>query len=91
MIRPMRESEPIHCWFELTYANYLVLPRSLLQSMPEDWQARFVAMLEELNDAYSHLDWPSYIVTARREGRFIRDPIPHYDRGRTYVEPRVTR
>jgi len=25
----------IHTWFGLTYANYLVLPRTLLQSMPE--------------------------------------------------------
>lgn len=79
------DDEPIHLWFSLSYANYLVLPRSVLQSMPHEWQQRFVACLEELDAAASHLDWPDYIVTARRDGRFARDPIPHYDRGRTWV------
>lgn len=31
------EPEPIHLWFNLTYANYLCLPRSVLQSMPQEW------------------------------------------------------
>lgn len=54
--------EPVHEWFGLTYANYLVLNRSLLQSMPQEWQARFVAALDELREAYDHLDQPTYDV-----------------------------
>lgn len=46
----------IHLWFNLTYANYLVLHRSLLQSMPLDWQRRFVASLDQLQAAYAHLE-----------------------------------
>lgn len=46
--------EPIHEWFELTYAQYLTIPRSVLQSMDLEWQARFVACLEELDDT---IDW----------------------------------
>ncbi len=81
--------EAIHLWFELTYANYLVLPRAVLQSMPDPWQAKFVALLEEMQAAYGHLDWPAYAVNARGEGgRFIKDPIPHYNRGRTHIEPK---
>ena len=38
--------EPIHEFFELSYAHYLVLPRSLLQSMPVEWQKRFVECLD---------------------------------------------
>lgn len=56
------EHEAIHVWFELTYANYLVLPRSVLQSMPDEWQQRFVGALREMEDAFGHLDWPSYRV-----------------------------
>jgi hypothetical protein len=44
----------IHLWFELTYAQYLTIPRSVLQSMPDEWQARFVQCLEELDEA---IDW----------------------------------
>lgn len=91
------EEELIHGWFELTYANYLVLNRSLLQSMPAVWQARFVQCLEELRDAYSHLEHagscgfggPEISVAIRSaDGRFAGDPIPHYERGRAYVPQR---
>lgn len=85
--------EDIHAWFNLTYANYLCLSRSILQSMPGDWQYRFVRLLEELDEASQDLFVPRYRVQAVDDGnRFIRDPIPHYDRGRTRVELReVTR
>lgn len=80
--------EGIHEWFELTYANYLVLPRSVLQSMPDEWQSSFVALLREMGNLYDGLDWPTYAVNARGvHGRFTKDPIPHYNRGRTRVEP----
>lgn len=58
------EHEAIHGWFGLTYANYLVIPRSVLQSMPDEWQQRFVGCLEEMGTAYGHLDWPQYDVRA---------------------------
>jgi hypothetical protein len=45
---------PIHGFFELSYAQYLTIPRSVLQSMPVEWQERFVKCLEELDDAF---DW----------------------------------
>lgn len=81
--------EPIHTWFNLTYANYLVLPRAILQSMPEDWQRRFVRCLEDLERQYGELEWPhAYRVNAvDSRGKYVKDPIPHYDRGRTRVEP----
>lgn len=56
------DREAVHTWFGLSYANYLVLPRSVLQSMPPEWQVRFVAMLDELNFAFGHLDYPPYDV-----------------------------
>ena len=83
--------EDIHEWFGLSYCNYLVLQRALLQSMPGDWQHRFVECLREIEAAYAHLPVPSrYSVQARGEGgRFMKDPIPHYNRGRTRLEPQV--
>lgn len=48
--------EAIHTHFGLSYANYLVVPRSLLQSMPDEWQTRFTALLDQLHAVFRHVD-----------------------------------
>ncbi len=144
-------TDAIHKHFGLSYSNYLVLHRTLMQSMPGDWQARMVACLDELNDAFAHVPQPeAFRVEAATEhlvseldadqleqagiteneydepvpedlgpfdlaewreehakatptyhhdatGREMDpdervllsaiDPVPHYNRGRTYIEP----
>jgi hypothetical protein len=123
---------PVHEWFGLSYCNYQVLHRTLMQSMPTAWQERMVACLEELAEAFDHLERSStFIVTpaverqydeltpadrrrlkisCRRSGRDWlyyddegnehhgwesvlvaagRDSVPHYNRGRAYVEPHL--
>ena len=125
---------PVHTWFGLSYCNYQVLPRTLMQSMPTEWQTRMVACLEELHDAFQHVPQAeAYDVTAatvheagdlnpiqlelagidvdydedtetttyssRRTGDEVAwdervllpaaDPVPHYNRGRTYIEPQI--
>lgn len=49
---------PIHDYFELTYADHLVKNRTLLQSMPTEWQKQFVALLRQFDDAFEHVDKP---------------------------------
>lgn len=134
------EHDAIHTWFGLSYANYLVVPRTLLQSMPDEWQTRFVACLNELNEAFAHLKQAEcYEVEAAIEREVssltreelaaigysrsgepcpdgceggvlhetyydkrgneissdavvawpVPDPIPHYRRGRTRIEPNL--
>lgn len=87
------ELEPIHSWFELTYSSYLVVPRSVLQSMPVEWQRRMVACLEEAREASAGLDLPTrYQVRARdSSGRFVQDPYADYQRGRRQVKLRRPR
>ncbi len=128
----------VHTAFGLSYSNYLVVPRTLLQSMPEFWQHRFVTLLDELYAAFAHVEQANnYIVTAATECTYSDlsdrdmavlgvtrpdtpdgddedadvyydrdgtehepedrvltpapggDPVPHYTRGRTYIEPRI--
>lgn len=82
------EHEAIHTWFNLTYANYLVMPRSVLQSMPNPWQRLFALLLDQADQRFGGLPWPHYTVQARDgSGRFTKDPIPHYNRGRTTIDP----
>lgn len=58
---PIDAREPIHEHFGLSYAEYLVVNRTLLQSMPIEWQARFVDCLRELDNAFD-VGVPDYRV-----------------------------
>lgn len=140
----------IHTAFGLSYSNYLVLPRTLLQSMSEQWRKDFAALLGQFNGAFAHVDQAEcYEVRAAIEREVsdladeelksigyskrdecdcytetlssggvrcvppvcphettyydargtevssdyrvawpVDDPVPHYDRGRTHIEPR---
>lgn len=88
--READETEPVHTWFELTYSSYLVLHRTVLQSMPLDWQRRFVHCLRELDDVVINAGVdtaPGYTVHARtHDGKFAAEPIPPYNRGRTQLD-----
>lgn len=82
---------PIHDAFGLSYASYLVIPRTVLQSMPLDWQARFVALVNETHERFPGREppWPAgWRVHLKDErGRFMRDDLAHYERGRRRLEP----
>jgi hypothetical protein len=87
--RYVRQGGPMHKWFGLSYSSYLVMHRSMIQEMPTEWQARMVALLNELDDAFAHVTGDEaqykscYAVTPREHwygGKFCRDPMPHYRR-----------
>jgi hypothetical protein len=55
--------------------------------MPEEWQARFVACLVELDDA---IDWRPkqgryWVQLKDGRGRYVHDPFMDYNRGRRRV------
>lgn len=72
----------IHNWFGLSYANYLVLPRSILQSMSDEWQKKMTDLLYELEDKISDEGLtliPDYSVNAKdSNGKYIKDPYRYY-------------
>lgn len=80
----------VHTWFELTYAQYLTVPRSILQEMPDEWQERFVACLEELDQTFDWLpkDGGRYWCRLRdAQGHFTDDPLMQYRRPNgAYIE-----
>jgi hypothetical protein len=49
--------------------GYVVLPRSLVESMPLPWQQQMAHLLYELQQAYGHLPWPVYRVVPSRPER----------------------
>lgn len=77
---PLDLEEPVNDWFELSYAQYLTIPRSALQSMPVEWQRRFVECLEQLDEA---IDWrPSegryWVKLKNNLGKYVTDPLMDY-------------
>ena len=80
----------VHTMFGLTYANYLVLNRTLLQSMPDRWQRQFCGLIHELDLSFDHIPKAARFAVSPRDenGRFCKDPVPHYERGRAYIEPK---
>lgn len=83
--RWMRLVVPDETEQQASAAGRIVLSRSLLQSMPLDWQDRFVTLIGQVDDGPAAYDIRFYDHTGRR----MDDPVPDYSRGRTYIEPRL--
>lgn len=85
----------VHDWFELSYAQFLTVPRLVMQSMSPAWQAKMVDLLKEMDDTF---DWRPkdgrYWVQIRDDkGRFLTvdAAICDYRRGSVEhmrIEPR---
>lgn len=75
--------EALSRWFELSYAEFLTIPRLVLESMPEDWQRQMANLLFELDATF---DWRPkegrYWVKLKDDhGRFTEAPLGDYRRG----------
>lgn len=85
------KEDPIHYWFELSYAQYLTVPRSVLQSMPHEWQERFVKCLEEMDET---IDWRPeegryWVQLKNSKGKYVHDPLMDYQRGRRKIQIKI--
>lgn len=80
---------PIHLFFELSYAQYLTIPRSILQAMDPEWKERMAKCLNELDETFN---WrPSegkYWVQLKNDlGMYVKDPLMEYRHPDTkYIE-----
>lgn len=84
--RYVRHQGPMHGWFSLSYANYLVVPRTFIQEMPTEWQARLEKCLEEMHDTLEPIN-EDYRVTVVRDGKFAKPQWNNYRHG-PFPEPR---
>jgi len=88
----------VHQWFELSYAQYLTLPRSIMQAMPNLWQEKIVALLEELDRTFAWRpnEGKQYRVTLHEVdydaegeeywGERVDDPLANYRYAETEIE-----
>jgi len=45
---------PVSLYFELSYANFLTVPRLVMESMSKKWQEKMKALLDEMDNTF---DW----------------------------------
>lgn len=78
---PAGDDDHLAAWFQLSYANYLTVPRSLLEAMPSEWRNRLGALLQELEDEFT---WPRDTRTRIEvrlrgpAGLYVSDPLAEY-------------
>lgn len=68
--------ERLWLWFGLSHASWLTLPRVLMHEMPDKWQDRLAALLEEWDATWDSSKMPSPYVSARgNHNKFTRWPL----------------
>lgn len=60
----------VHGWPGVD-AGYVVLPRSLAESMSLPWQQQFVHLLAQFHETHGRLQWPVYRVVPSRYERLV--------------------
>jgi hypothetical protein len=59
--------------------SYLVLPRTLLNEMPLEWQEKFMALMEDMENSWKWYEIRNqYMVKLRVNGQFAKDPLSDY-------------
>lgn len=79
----------ISTFFELSYAQYLTIPRSIMQAMPVGWQYRMVSCLDELDETFQWRpkEGRYWVCLKDGRGRYAEDPLIEYRRpNRGYIE-----
>ena len=74
---------PISYWFELSYSQFLTVPRLVLESMPHEWQERMAELLFEMDNTF---DWRPkegryWVKLKDGNGRYCHAPLGDYRRG----------
>lgn len=77
----------LSCWFGLSYASFLTLPRVFMEAMPDEWQGRMAALLNEYGAAFPNQpDLGTRVQVTDGDGHLIKAPrwlieYRHPDRG----------
>lgn len=66
----------ISSYFSLSYCSWLTVPRVLLQQMDENWQERFVKLMDEFDSEFPNWqnDSPDIHVMGRVSGKAAKLP-----------------
>jgi hypothetical protein len=69
------DSSALQCWFGLSYASYLTLPRVLMEAMPFEWQDDIAALLNQYYEAFPNMpDIGTRVQITDGAGHLIKTP-----------------
>jgi hypothetical protein len=66
--------EDLSCWFGLSYASFLVLPRVLMEAMPEKWQKKMATLLNEYDNEFPNQPDVGTRVQITQNRKLIKTP-----------------
>jgi len=64
----------INCYFGLTYASWLTIPRVFLEQMPLEWQHEFVKLLDEYEDSFKDQPDIGTRVQITKDNKLVKTP-----------------
>lgn len=68
-------NQKLLCWFGLSYASFLVLPRVLMEAMPDEWQDKIAGLLEEYDSTYPNQPDVGTRVQFTKNKKLIKTPV----------------
>ena len=70
------QREDLGCWFGLSYASWLTMPRVMMEAMPKEWQQRMARLLNEYEDAFPNQPDIGTRVQITKHGKLVK-ALPH--------------
>lgn len=70
--------DSLHQWFSLSYASFAVLPRVLMNQMPDKWQGQMAELLSEFDATFENLPPEAYSFTLRSVVKGKMVPMPEW-------------
>lgn len=70
-------SDALDLWFGLSRASFAILPRTLMQEMPDEWQGKMAALLNEYDAAFTEWptdQWDAVRAQLTKNGKCVRSP-----------------
>lgn len=75
-------------WANAKYSNYLLIQRSLLQSMPLEWQEKLIELLKDMERHFGRKSNGQFVVLRMgKERKYVPDPLADYDNGARIITP----
>lgn len=66
--------DDLSCWFGLSYASWLTMPRVLMEAMPEEWQQKMANLLFEYTNAIKNPPDIGTRVQVTKKGKLVKTP-----------------
>lgn len=68
------QNNDLSCWFGLSYASWLTLPRVMMEAMPKEWQQRMARLLNQYDNFFPNQPDLGTRVQVTSDRKLIKTP-----------------